>query len=125
MQSNKPYSTAKMVFAIFVTVLLASAIVPIQSQAQTFKVLHTFKESDGAAPVGQLVRDKAGNLYGTAVIGGSDKCQGGCGTAFKMDKTGKMIWVHGFNGANGNSPGQACCETRRETCLELPCTEAR
>jgi uncharacterized repeat protein (TIGR03803 family) len=104
MRSKRFCSAAKSTFVIFITLLLALGVVPTQAQAQKFKVLHTFHGKDGAAPVGQLVRDKAGNLYGTAVIGGLDKCQGGCGTAFKMDKTGKMVWVHSFNGANGRQP---------------------
>jgi uncharacterized repeat protein (TIGR03803 family) len=29
---------------------------------------------------------------------------GGCGTAFKMDKTGKLVWLHKFQGANGDEP---------------------
>ena len=60
---------------------LASIVVPTQAQAQTqtFKVLHTFHGKDGDAPVGQLVRDKAGNFYGTTTAGGTGKCQSGAG----------------------------------------------
>jgi uncharacterized repeat protein (TIGR03803 family) len=79
--------------------------VPTQSQAKTkFKVLHTFHGKDGAGPDAQMVRDSAGNLYGTTGTGGSDKCQGGCGTAFKMDRYGKLKWQHNFNGADGDTP---------------------
>jgi uncharacterized repeat protein (TIGR03803 family) len=86
------------------TFLLASVVVATQSQAQTFTVLHTFHGKDGAGPIGQLVRDKSGNLYGVAAIGGAGKCPGGCGTTFKMNQSGKMVWVHSFNGANGLEP---------------------
>ena len=65
MRSEKPLSAAKPTFAIFVALLLASAIVPTQAQAQKFKVLHTFDGKDGAIPDGLLARDPAGNLYGT------------------------------------------------------------
>ena len=104
MQPNRSCSAAKTVFAMLLAFLVASVVATQPTQAQTFKVLHTFRGGDGAAPVGQLVRDVAGNLYGTTTIGGSDKCQGGCGTAFKMNKSGKMVWVHRFNGANGRQP---------------------
>src|SRR5579863_1429085 len=104
MRSKKPFSAGKSTFVIFITLLLASAVVPTQAQAQKFKVLHTFKGSDGAEPDAQLVRDTAGNLYGTTGTGGSSKCKGGCGTAFKMDKTGKLVWLHSLNGANGETP---------------------
>ena len=108
MQSNKFCSAAKSIFAIFVTLLLASIVVPAQTQAQNykFKVLHTFHGKDGAGPVGQLVRDQRGNLYGVAGVGGANKCgsEGGCGTVFKMNEAGKLIWQYNFNGPDGENP---------------------
>ena len=107
MRSKKPFSVGKPSFVIFMTLLLASAIVPTQAQAQKFKVLHTFHGPDGANPVGGVIRDAAGNLYGTTAEGGSG-CRGfGCGTAFKLDKSGKQTWLHKFNNGNGNTPGGA------------------
>jgi uncharacterized repeat protein (TIGR03803 family) len=105
MRSKKPCSAAQSIFAIFITLLLASIVVPAQTQAQKFKVLHTFHGKDGSGPISQLIRDDAGNLYGVTVAGGTHKCQdSNCGTAFKMNKSGKMIWVYMFNGRNGYEP---------------------
>jgi len=104
MRCSKSRSAAKSVFAIFLTLLLASTLASHPAQAKKFKVLHTFKGSDGAGPDAQLVRDSAGNFYGTTGTGGSNKCQGGCGTAFKMDKNGNILWLHRFSGANGETP---------------------
>jgi uncharacterized repeat protein (TIGR03803 family) len=102
MRCRKPFSTGKPTFVIFLTLLLASAIVPTLAPAQKFKVLHTFHGKDGANPVGVLVRDNAGNLYGTTGIGGTGKCsQYGCGTVFKLNKGGKQVWLHSFEGRNG------------------------
>jgi uncharacterized repeat protein (TIGR03803 family) len=88
--------------------LFISVAVPPQSQAQTFKVLHTFKGGNGANPFSVLVRDAAGNLYGTTSAGGSGKgvCAsfGGCGTAFKLTKNGRQVWLHSFTFANGMQP---------------------
>jgi uncharacterized repeat protein (TIGR03803 family) len=52
----------------------------------SFTVLHAFQGADGADPVGGLVADGSGNLYGTAEEGGtvSAICPGGCGTVFKL-----------------------------------------
>jgi uncharacterized repeat protein (TIGR03803 family) len=106
MRSKKPFSTAKLTFAIFVTLSLASAIVPTQAQAQKFKVLHTFHGKDGGAPVTQLVIDGAGNIYGTTGAGGTGTCTPGpgCGTVFKLNKYGKLLWSHSFNFKDGWEP---------------------
>jgi hypothetical protein len=57
--------------------------------AWTENTLYTFTEgSDGAYPTGNVVFDKAGNLYGTAQRGGGNgigSCaSGGCGTVFAL-----------------------------------------
>jgi uncharacterized repeat protein (TIGR03803 family) len=47
-------------------------------------VLHSFTGgADGSQPSAGLVRDSAGNLYGTA-FGGSSACSFGCGVVFKL-----------------------------------------
>lgn len=53
------------------------------------KVLHTFSGTDGIFPSGTLIRDAAGNPYGTTVWGGytGSPCNvypGGCGVVFKI-----------------------------------------
>ena len=45
-----------------------------------FKVLHTFVGTDGAQPVGELILDDKGNLYGNTITGGA----GGYGVAFEL-----------------------------------------
>jgi uncharacterized repeat protein (TIGR03803 family) len=108
MRSKKPFSAGKPTFVMFMALLLASAIAPTPAQARKFKVLHTFHGPDGAGPFGELVRDDAGNLYGTTGAGGVGKCQSGfddrCGTAYKLDKNGKQVWLHSFNGKSGLDP---------------------
>ena len=73
-------------------------------------VLHAFTGgADGYAPYGDLLRDEAGDLYGAAGNGGdvSGFCSDvvepatgflGCGTVFKLDRTGKFTVLHTFNG---------------------------
>jgi len=88
--------------------LLASFAVPPQSPAQTFKVLHTFHFRDGWWPQGRLVLDGEGNIYGvTGVGGGFPNCTSanqGCGTVFKLNKNGKELWLHSFDGPDGTGP---------------------
>jgi uncharacterized repeat protein (TIGR03803 family) len=58
-------------------------------------VLYSFVAGkDGAGPLGGLVLDTAGNLYGTTSLGGgSINCTGGCGTAFEVSPTGNGGWT--------------------------------
>lgn len=65
-------------------------------------VLHSFAGSptDGAFPDAALVRDAAGNLYGTTVFGGAS----GCGVIFKLDTTGTETVLHSFDRTDGCEP---------------------
>ena len=68
-------------------------------------VLYTFHGSpDGSGPVGSLVRDEEGNLYGTTPFGGSNSFLS-AGTVFKVDPEGKETVLHNFSGTDGSHPG--------------------
>ncbi len=78
-----------------------------------FSVLHAFAGgTDGACPFAALLtRDglAAGTLYGTTNYGGSSGCNtdgfDGCGTVFKIDKTGKHTVLYSFTGGtDGKNP---------------------
>ena len=63
--------------------------------------------TDGAYPTDRLVTDSAGNLYGTTGLGGGTGCfpSQGCGTVFKLDKTGKEALLYTFlGGGDGYFP---------------------
>jgi uncharacterized repeat protein (TIGR03803 family) len=61
----------------------------------TETVLHLFTGSDGSFPNGALVADKAGNLYGTTVYGGSTGCSNrGCGVAFELERGSDGTWAY-------------------------------
>jgi uncharacterized repeat protein (TIGR03803 family) len=104
-RSKKPFSAGKPTFVIFMALLLTSAIVPAPAQARKFKVLHTLHGANGNGPVGVLTTDSAGNLYGTTSGGGVGKCgKFSCGTAFKLNKAGKQIWLHSFTAPRSWDP---------------------
>jgi uncharacterized repeat protein (TIGR03803 family) len=65
-------------------------------------VLHNFAGgSDGWLPIGaSLVRDSAGNLYGTTPQGGSNDF----GVVFKIDTRGNETVLHTFSGSDGKIP---------------------
>src|SRR5579859_6223232 len=89
----------------YATILLSISGLLTAAPAQTFTVLHTFKGPDGANPAAPVILDKAGNIYGTTTAGGVGKCTSmGCGTAFVLNKAGKEIALHSFNGNDGFSP---------------------
>jgi uncharacterized repeat protein (TIGR03803 family) len=57
---------------------------------------------DGSNPLAGLLRDAAGNLYGTTQYGGT---AGGYGTVFKLDAKGKLSLLHSFAGMpDGENP---------------------
>jgi uncharacterized repeat protein (TIGR03803 family) len=78
----------------------------------THTVLYNFTSgADGGQPYGGVTLDAQGNLYGTAVVGGTGgNCvDGGCGVVFKLTNSGAS-WsetvLHNFTGGNdGYGPG--------------------
>src|ERR1700683_2272529 len=83
-------------------VLVVSAIP--KAHAQTFTTLYSFQGgTDGANSFSALVRDAAGNLYGTTQAGGNTRDGG---TVFKVDTTGKETVLHAFTGypSDGENP---------------------
>ena len=58
----------------------------VQGGTWTFSLLYGFgsQNNDLDSPEARLAIDKAGNLYGTTVSGGTGLCAGGCGGVFKL-----------------------------------------
>ena len=84
------------------------------SSTGTEKVLHHFKKyTDGNLPYGGLMRDAAGNLYGTTSHGayygktgiGGCSSHHGCGAIFKLDTSGKETLLFKFDKYDGRAPG--------------------
>jgi len=102
--------------AIAVTVA-TGALWAVAAQAQTFQVIHNFAGgATGDAPNAGVIRDQAGNLYGTTGYGGNytsacnyEGTQTGCGVIYKLSPHGPG-WVFNvlssFDGANGYFPWQ-------------------
>ena len=74
-------------------------------------VLYSFTgAADGAVPLASVIRDSAGNLYGTTYNGGDltdSPCAslGGCGVVFKLDRAGNETVLHTFTGGtDGANP---------------------
>lgn len=72
----------------------------------TESILHSFiyMTEDGAAPIGGVTFDQAGNLYGTTFYGGDLNCEyAGCGVVFQLSPSGSS-WIeqtlHAFNGGS-------------------------
>jgi uncharacterized repeat protein (TIGR03803 family) len=65
----------------------------------TFTILYSFKgysAGDGANPTAALIRDSAGNFYGTTEQGGTDER----GTVFELASDGTETVLHSFTGGS-------------------------
>jgi uncharacterized repeat protein (TIGR03803 family) len=59
-------------------------------------ILYDFpRHKDGWGPVGTLVWDAKGNLYGVTAAGGNTTCEDGCGTVFKLSRRASGKWRYG------------------------------
>ena len=71
-----------------------------------FRTLVTFSGgTDGGNPEGDLIRDNAGNLFGTTSFGGDLSCgqiTAGCGVVFKLDPAGHEDVLHRFHAGKGD-----------------------
>jgi len=93
------------------TIITVTMLVPSSWASGQEKVLYNFQGgTDGNYPIGGLVFDAQGNLYGTTDIGGGGSCIGGCGTVFKLTPTKqgsfKKTILYTFQGAfsDGQNP---------------------
>jgi uncharacterized repeat protein (TIGR03803 family) len=77
----------------------------LESGVWTEKILYNFHFKDGTRPLGNLIFDKAGNLYGTTRTGGLKDypaCVPTCGTVFELSPQPGGNWketvLHKFTG---------------------------
>ena len=88
--------------ASFALVIVLCVSTALSAHAQSFRPLYTFTGgADGGGPIGGLIRDAEGNLYGTTC------CEGayGAGTVFMVDKSGSETVLYSFTGgADGDQP---------------------
>jgi uncharacterized repeat protein (TIGR03803 family) len=79
--------------------------------AGNYTVLYSFTADgpDGSEPSTSVVRDQAGNLYGTTGFGGSLGplgCNLGCGVAYELAPSGALTVLRSFTGgADGGGGG--------------------
>ena len=80
----------------------AGTVFKLDRKGKEFSVLYSFMGgADGASPNGGLIRDNAGNFYGTTSGGGHLNN----GTVFKLDGIGKETVLYRFRGgADGSVP---------------------
>ena len=68
---------------------------PAPGGGWSYQVIYFFGVApDGFGPVGALVFDKQGHLFGTTVVGGGTSCPDyGCGTLFELTPQGNNPWT--------------------------------
>jgi uncharacterized repeat protein (TIGR03803 family) len=101
---NRVLTSRHIAITVLVCATLLGAVLAAapSANAQTFTVLYSFQGGvDGALPYAGVVRDSAGNLFGTTAFGGKfDR-----GTIFKLDPSGTKTVLYNFTGgADGAAP---------------------
>jgi uncharacterized repeat protein (TIGR03803 family) len=95
------------------------AVYELNSSGQESVLYSLMAGTDGSVPTAGLVRDSAGNLFGTTAFGGgTTACSSGCGTVFKVDSTGDETVLYRFAGAPDGAYPQGLIPP--ETCTEPP-----
>jgi len=114
MHSNNGHGSrafwARGIAAVWAVLAAAAAGGALAAPVET--VLYSFRggPSDGANPLGGLIADSSGNLYGTTTGGGAPGCSFfniafGCGVVFKLSPSGTETVLHTFTGSDGGSDG--------------------
>jgi uncharacterized repeat protein (TIGR03803 family) len=108
MESEKCLRVLASALTIAAAVLASSGA----ARASSYKVIHQFEVPK--EPTANLTMDAAGNLYGTALGGGSTACPNyGCGMVWKLTRNSNGTWgaltvLHEFTGgADGANPFRA------------------
>src|SRR5579871_2407653 len=86
-------------------VIVTTGMVAAHAQSFSETVLHNFGSPPrGEYPIAGVIRDSAGNLYGTAEAGGAFNQ----GVVFKVDPAGRETVLYSFKGgADGADPQSA------------------
>ncbi|HEX4079839.1 MAG TPA: choice-of-anchor tandem repeat GloVer-containing protein [Rhizomicrobium sp.] len=90
-----------------VAALAAGGLSTALAKGASYEVLYNFA-GDGEIPYDNLKRSNSGHLYGTTLEGGGTGCGGnGCGTVFKITKSGAETVLYSFEGSgNCGFPGR-------------------
>jgi len=101
-------------FICLTTTFLLSKSNPVHAvsaqASSTVTVLHGFEFKTGESPVGDLIFDPTGNIYGTTTSGGlvNPNCESGCGVVFELSPSGggwTYAVIYSFTGgADGGEP---------------------
>ena len=79
----------------------ALAVIAAPASAVTLTTIASFNGANGSGPIGGLMADASGTLYGVTGGGGAnDK-----GTVFSVTSGGTLTSLASFNGTNGEQPG--------------------
>jgi len=83
----------------------AGTVFEVNTTTKAETVLHSFAggKTDGAVPIGGLIRNATGNLYGTTSSGGAH----GFGTVYKIPAGGGFTLLHSFAGPPSEGSGPA------------------
>ncbi len=89
-------------------------LTPNSNGSWTESVLQSFNWDNGALPLGNIILDAQGNIYGTTQFGPGLNCSAGCGTVFKLAASNGS-WTYSIvytfaGGSDGQDPASGLVE---------------
>ena len=136
----KHHLSGKRITAVLLALTSLSLVGTLPAWATSESTLWTFagSKTDGYEPLASLLRDKAGNLYGTTMHGGAylGPSTLGDGTVFKLTPpvttgatwTESLLWSFGNGGlrGDGTSPtGSVIMDDNEKDCIRSARAEGR
>lgn len=102
---RSPRRFSRAMATALVTASLGLALAPPSASAQSFTLLYAFTTAtQGSYPAAGVIRDSAGNLYGTTAVGGTHRQ----GSIFKLSPQRRFTDLYNFTGgADGAEPFSA------------------
>jgi len=113
---NRKQAVRNLVAESLFALATLAPLLAIESANARETILYSFQgKNDGQEPIGSLIADRHGNLFGVTNVGGNGDCTlflgDGCGAVFELSRQGRTQWaetvIYSFQGGSDGEYPQA------------------